>query len=109
MVQAQHQEFQSQRDKMLREMAAAVTGGSAISTSSRIQWFLGFYLFAYMKFFDETKPDDDSENFYMEREWRVLGNVQFSLKDVSRVILPEEFAKRFRADVPEYYKQLAFL
>jgi hypothetical protein len=44
----------------------------------------------------------------MEREWRVLGHVYFALGDVRRVFLPEEFAKRFRADLPEYTGQLTF-
>jgi hypothetical protein len=66
-------------------------------------------VFAFVKCFDETRADDDNENYYMEREWRVLGDVAFSLEDVSRVILPEEFAKRCRADVLGYYKQVTFI
>jgi hypothetical protein len=71
--------------------------------------FFNFYVYSFMKFFDETKADDDPDNFYMEREWRVLGNVQFTLEDVSRLLLPEEFAKRFREDVPDFYKQVTFI
>lgn len=65
-------------------------------------------VFSYLKFFDPDKSIDDPEHFYMEREWRVLGCVRFSLTDVRRVILPEEYAERFRVDLPEYCNQLTF-
>ena len=74
-----------------------------------IQRFLASHVFAYMVSFDETNRDDYPHNYYMEREWRVLGNVQFSLEDVFIVILLEEFLRRFRADVPDYYRQVTFI
>jgi hypothetical protein len=51
---------------------------------------------------------DDENNFYMEREWRSLGDVRFALNDVRRVILPENWAKRFRGAVPDYAGQVDF-
>lgn len=53
-------------------------------------------------------PDDDPNNVYMEREWRVLGLVRLAVSDVSRITLPEEYAVRFRADMPSYCGQLTF-
>jgi hypothetical protein len=44
----------------------------------------------------------------MEREWRVLEDVRFSLADVERVILPREYSGRLRADLPGYSGQLSF-
>ena len=82
---------------------------SRMIAQDRANRFLAFHVYSFMKFFDESMPDDHPDNFYMEREWRVLGNVGFSLEDVSRIILPEEYAKRFRADIPEFYKQLTFI
>jgi len=70
--------------------------------------FLNFRLFSYVKFFDESLEDDDPENFYMEREWRVLGNVRFDLGDVRRVIIPSSYAVRLRTDVPDFYGQVTF-
>jgi Putative abortive phage resistance protein AbiGi, antitoxin len=70
--------------------------------------FLDLYLFSFIKYFDDSTSDEDPANVYMEREWRVLGNVNFALSDVRRVFLPEEFAERFRADLPEYTGQLTF-
>lgn len=81
----------------------------AIHACTVVDQFLSYEIFSYIKFFDEAKTDQDPTNFYMEREWRVLGKVQFSLEDVSRVILPEKFAKRFRSDVPDYYRQVTFI
>jgi len=60
------------------------------------------YLFGYTKFFDPELPDDDPENFYMEREWRVLGEVVFSLRDVTCIMLPPEYVSRFKSAVPNY-------
>lgn len=71
--------------------------------------FLLHEIFSYLKFFDESRSDDDPENFYMEREWRVTRNVAFSLDDVYRVFLPAGYARRFREDVPAYSGQVTFV
>lgn len=60
------------------------------------------YLFGYMKFFDPALPEDHPDNFYMEREWRVLGQVSFGLSDIARVFLPPEYVRSFRQALPEY-------
>jgi len=51
--------------------------------------FLQFRVFSHVKFFDESL--DDPENFHMERQWRVVGNVNFELSDIRRLIIPEKF------------------
>jgi Putative abortive phage resistance protein AbiGi, antitoxin len=71
--------------------------------------FLGYYVFAFLKPFDATTADSDPENYYMEREWRVIGSLHFELPDVFRVFLPQEYARRFRDEVPEYAGQLTFV
>lgn len=58
--------------------------------------------------FDSTKDDADQENYYMEREWRVIGDVKFGLEGVCRVILPRPYARRLRSDVPDYAGQITF-
>jgi hypothetical protein len=61
------------------------------------------YVFGYVKFFDPSLSDDDPNNFYMEREWRVLGHtVRFTVGDIARLYLPPEFSNRLRSDLPEY-------
>ncbi len=74
-----------------------------------LNWFFNYSIFSYLKFFDQSLSEDDPENYYFEREWRVLGEVKFDIKDVRRVLLPEEYAKRFREDLPDYYGQITFL
>ena len=65
-------------------------------------------MFSFIKFFDDSTSDDDAANVYMEREWRVLGDVNFGLANVHRVSMPQRYAERFRADLPNYVGQLTF-
>jgi hypothetical protein len=74
-----------------------------------LRQFLDFRVFSYVKFFDETLADDDPKNFYMEREWRVVGNVQFAIGDVARVFIPRAYGERLRKDVPSFYGQVSFV
>ena len=74
-----------------------------------LERFLDFHIFSYLKFFESFKSENDPENYYMEREWRMIGNLQFSITDVRRVYLPEHYAEDFRKDVPAYCGQLTFL
>ena len=46
--------------------------------------------------------------YYMERVWRTLTNVQFTIGDVRRIILPEQYGRQLRADLPEYWGQVNF-
>jgi hypothetical protein len=70
--------------------------------------FLSWYLFPYVKFFNPYLADDDPVNFYMEREWRVVGAVPFCLVDIERLLVPKEFAGRLRTDLSEYSGQTTF-
>jgi hypothetical protein len=65
-------------------------------------------VFPFIKYFDDLASDEDEANVYMEREWRVIGDVSFTLTDVHRVFMPERYAERFRADLPDYKGQLTF-
>ena len=76
---------------------------------SPLMSFLDLRLFSYLKFFDSTKADDDPENFYMEREWRVVGTVKFSVPDVERVIIPRAYGPRLREACPNYNGQVTFV
>ena len=75
----------------------------------KLKLFMHMHLFCFIKFFDDTKTDDDHDNFYMEREWRLIGNLNFELKDVYRVILPETYGKRFQQDMPGFYGQVSYV
>jgi hypothetical protein len=75
----------------------------------RLRHFLDFQIFSFMRGFDDTKSDEDPANFYMEREWRMLGNLRFTISDVARILLPESYANRLRVDVPQYCSQVTFV
>jgi len=72
------------------------------------QSFIHFNVFGYMKPFDDSLPEDDADNYYMEREWRIIGNLNFKLQDVYRVILPQLYVKQFKSDFPGYCGQITF-
>ena len=74
-----------------------------------VKRFLIFFVFIFMKAFDGSRLDEDPENFYMEREWRIVGNLQFTLRDVSRVLIPSAYARRFKEELPNYFGQLSFV
>jgi hypothetical protein len=65
-------------------------------------------LFSYFKFFDSKRAEASELNFYMEREWRIRGTLEFHLDDVRRVILPENYARRFRNEFQEFWGQITF-
>lgn len=67
----------------------------------RIYFALTRHVFAFMKFFDESLPDEDAENFYMEREWRVADFVEFDLGDVQEVYVAAGFRERIECQFPE--------
>jgi hypothetical protein len=73
-----------------------------------LKFFLDLLVFSFIKYFDDSTSDEDEANVYMEREWRVLGDVNFALADVHRVFMPESYAEHFRADLPNYTRQLTF-
>jgi len=64
--------------------------------------FFDDYILRYIKCYDESLNEDDDNNYYMEREWRILDKVEFNLDDVYRIILPESYSGRFREEFPEY-------
>jgi hypothetical protein len=73
-----------------------------------VKEFLDIYLLSHLKFFDPYLPDEHKENYYMEREWRVMREVKFRHREIRRVILPEGYAVRFRRDFPKYDGEVVF-
>jgi len=69
---------------------------------------LGHHVFAFAKFFDHERDDTDDRNYYMEREWRLLGDLRFALNDVYRVIIPRKYAAELRSALPQYLGQISF-
>jgi len=73
-----------------------------------LNYFLDLLVFGFIKYFDDSASDEHKANVYMEREWRVIGDVKFALADVHRVFMPQHYAEHFRADLPNYTGQLIF-
>jgi hypothetical protein len=74
-----------------------------------LRYFLDINVLSHLKFFDPLRADSDQDNFYMEREWRVNGNVRFALGAVRRVIVPENFSRKFRNDFQKYDGEVMFV
>jgi Putative abortive phage resistance protein AbiGi, antitoxin len=89
---------ESQPGKMTEEQLMFLT----------LNFFFSNLIFSFIKYFDDSTSDQDEANVYMEREWRVLGDVTFTLADVHRVFMPEHYAERFRTNLPTYTGQLTF-
>ena len=49
---------------------------------------------AYVKLFNPTLEDNDPSNYYMEREWRSLQNVTFTVDDIKSIYLPRNIELR---------------
>ena len=65
---------------------------------------------AYVKLYDATLPDDHPDNYYMEREWRSLKNIAFSISDIMAIYVPtEEYKERFFFELPEYKGEIFVL
>jgi hypothetical protein len=94
-------------DKAFRVLESFVKLEPESVTASAGLWsFIGWYIGCFIKPFDPKKEETDPENYYMEREWRVLGKVEFELDDVVGVFLSKAYFGRFREDLPEYIGQI---
>ena len=57
---------------------------------------------AFIKPFNSELDENHPENFYMEREWRKLGNIMFNLHDVRRIVVAEGYKARLERQYPDY-------
>lgn len=94
--------------RKIRGVAETEQGGISIREVAAVEGFHDTHVGIFLKPFSANLADDDPDNVYMEREWRILGNLQFNLSDVVRVILPKRYGKRLREDVPQYFAQVHF-
>lgn len=77
-------------------------GASLRNHALLLQEFIDYHFLSFVKFFDPSHLDDDQENYYMEREWRVFGNVEFGLADVARLTVPRAYQSKLKDDLPDY-------
>ncbi len=57
---------------------------------------------AFVKDFRSREPEESRKNYYMEREWRIYGDVEFAPKDVTGIILPKGYKEAFKRRFPEH-------
>lgn len=95
-------------EEVFQEYHAFVQRNSDVPGQLELYFELSRHIFSFMMFFDPTLPSDHPGNLYFEREWRILGNLDFSLNDVIRVFLPQEYSQKFRERVPQYVGQVSF-
>lgn len=58
---------------------------------------------SYVKIFDETLAEDNPDNYYMEREWRSLKSIDFTLTDIQKIYLPsQKYKDQFMEEFPDY-------
>lgn len=67
-------------------------------------------LMAYIKLFDATLPDNHPDNYYMEREWRSIGNISFAIEDINTIYLPSKnYKEEFMNFFPMFNGNFYFL
>jgi hypothetical protein len=95
-------------DEIFQDYHALLQRNSDAPGALDLYFDLSRHIFSFVKFFNPSLPDDHPDNFYFEREWRIVGNLDFSPNDVIRVLLPQNYSQKFREDVPQYVGQVCF-
>ena len=105
---AEYQDIFALFEQMAIHFDQSSSSGSLQIRLRELSRFFDFHIFSYLKFFDHKKVDDDPDNFYFEREWRIVGNFEFSSNDIKTVYLPKKFAKDFYASHSSFCGQVFF-
>lgn len=77
----------------------------------RDTWEIYLFLtdvFSHFKVWNNYLEDNDPDNYYFEREWRAINNIDFQLSDILTIIIPKSYEKRLREDLPEYTGKIEF-
>jgi len=61
---------------------------------------------AFLKPFNSELPDDDPENYYLEREWRKFGCLEFRPPEVEHVLIKRGFVERLIRELPAYAEKI---
>ena len=86
------------------------TGSSDTSHWSGMANLVLWYFLAYCKFFDHTLNPQHRENYYMEREWRIIGKLCFRPDDVSVIYVPgEDYLTKLQEALPQYGEKVEVL
>ncbi|WP_178123542.1 abortive infection system antitoxin AbiGi family protein [Pseudomonas sp. JG-B] len=64
---------------------------------------------AFVKAYDYTLPKEHADCFYMEREWRRIGNVMFTEESLRKVVVPLVFRDRLLDRMPWLESKIVLL
>lgn len=76
-------------------------GAVSVLESTLLKDFIGF-----IKPFNSELNMDDPDNYYMEREWRKLGNIKFEENVVRTVVIMRDYEDDFLREFPQYKAKL---
>jgi hypothetical protein len=107
MLKEYHELFNIFRD-VSRKIDPSLGVSGLFKRVIELERFLSFHVYSYFKFFVHILPDDDPDNYYFEREWRVVGNVKFEICNIKTVFFPSKYADKFRNSFPVYTGQVIF-
>jgi hypothetical protein len=62
--------------------------------------FFDFDILSFIKFFDLHLEDEHPDNYYFEREWRMLHSLSFRQQDVVSAFVPANYSARMRREFP---------
>ncbi|MCP3996607.1 MAG: hypothetical protein GY722_16350 [bacterium] len=92
------------------EGGSRVTWGADIETledaADQLNTIVAKEFLAFLKPFDSRLPHDHDHNFYMEREWRRLGNVEIQEAHVVTVIVPQSHYENAVAELEPFERRL---
>jgi hypothetical protein len=66
-------------------------------------------MLAFIQPFDADLQDSDVNNYYLEREWRMFGNLRFDFAAVHRVLVAPGFQGRLTRDAASYVGKVVVL
>lgn len=68
-------------------------------------------LIGYVKVFNMDLSEEDEKNYYMEREWRSLNNISFTMDDIESVYFPENemLSEMFIESFPQLKDKMIYL
>lgn len=78
-------------------------------TEIRDTWEILLFLInvaSHFKPWNDMLDESDPNNFYFEREWRALNNINFTLSEVKIVCLPKKYIMQFKMDFPNYHGEI---
>ncbi|MGB9941414.1 abortive infection system antitoxin AbiGi family protein [Methanosarcina sp.] len=65
-------------------------------------------IFSHFKVWNSNLEDSDPSNYYFEREWRAINNIDFQLSDIVMIIIPKNYETQFRENFPGYTGKIEF-